>query len=400
MNGTSRQHIHSLLKKKTDFLIETPNAKTFKESAAQQSCRRTKQHDGAADFHWSERPEPHRKRNAEINKKYGKQIRALGLQDVDRNLKYVTIFNMTIPLAICAGVMTFCQKHQDDVDMYWTCWGVWTVGLWLAGIAAHSIFLAVHEVSHMHAFRQPFHNDLLNMFVQLPLVLPYAMAFKDYHMDHHRFQGWDGIDTDIPTAFECKLFQSTLGKLFFVTNQILFYAVRPMLVVQKKFTLKYLLNWTIQLTFNYLWYTIFGIQGVLFLLLSVWAAGSWNPVAGHFISEHYVFDPEGNQETYSYYGFWNIISYNVGCHNEHHDFPGVPGSKLPELRKIAPEYYESLKQTPSWFGTMIQFIRDPSVGSWSRVKREKDAYKRHAKGDVMLPTSSIADAVYPEPTLS
>jgi len=76
-------------------------------------------------------------------------------------------------------------------------------------------------------------------------------------------------------------------------------------------------------------------------------------------------------ETYSYYGTLNFFTYNVGLHNEHHDFPAIPWTRLPKLREIAKEFYEPLPTHKSWSYVIFQFITDPNVSLWSRVKRDQ-----------------------------
>jgi sphingolipid delta-4 desaturase len=93
-----------------------------------------------------------------------------------------------------------------------------------------------------------------------------------------------------------------------------------------------IVNWIICLSFDAAIVYFLGVNALLYMLLSTFFAGSIHPTAGHFIAEHYVF--EGNVETYSYYGPLNMLAYNVGYHNEHHDFPNIPWSRLPEVAKI------------------------------------------------------------------
>ena len=42
-----------------------------------------------------------------------------------------------------------------------------------------------------------------------------ARLLKKYHIEHHKFLGQDGIDTDLPTRIELILLNNVLGKVFF-----------------------------------------------------------------------------------------------------------------------------------------------------------------------------------------
>jgi sphingolipid delta-4 desaturase len=111
-----------------------------------------------------------------------------------------------------------------------------------------------------------------------------------------------------------------------------------------------------------------GFKSIIYLLLGTVFGGGLHPMAGHLISEHYMFVK--GQETYSYYGSMNKLTYNVGYHNEHHDFPQIPQTRLPELQKIAPEFYLTLKHHTSWCYVIWAFLTDPEVGPWTRMKRK------------------------------
>ena len=149
--------------------------------------------------------------------------------------------------------------------------------------------------------------------------------------------------------------------------QPLFYAFRPLVVRPTSPSLLEFVNVVIQMSFNVFVAYYFGGKTLVYLVVGSLLAMGIHPVAGHFISEHYMFHK--GYETYSYYGPLNWITFNVGYHNEHHDFPAVPGSRLPQVKAIAPEYYENLPHHDSWVKVLYDFITDPSIGPYARIRR-------------------------------
>ena len=61
----------------------------------------------------------------------------------------------------------------------------------------------------------------------------------------------------------------------------------------------------------------------------------------------------------------------TGYHNEHHDFPNIPGSRLYKVKEIAPEFYDNLPSHDSWFRVYWDYLFREDVNPFNRVKREK-----------------------------
>src|SRR5581483_11922729 len=147
----------------------------------------------------------------------------------------------------------------------------------------------VHDISHNHAFGHSYllANKLLGIFANLPTGLPIFASFKKYHVNHHRYLGYDEIDPDIPSYFETNLFKTTFTKMIWVFLQPFFYISRPLLLNPKHPTFLELINFSTQLATNYLVGVYLGWHIVAYMIFSTLICCGLHPVAGHFISEHY-----------------------------------------------------------------------------------------------------------------
>ncbi|XP_055589517.1 sphingolipid delta(4)-desaturase DES1-like [Uranotaenia lowii] len=308
------------------------------------------------DFEWVYDDQPHIGRRDAMLKKYPEIKKLYG---VDPRFKYI-VSGMVLTQILMLYVMQ---------DQSWKM--ILLVAYCFGGVINHSLMLANHEISHNMAFGygRPLANRYFGMWCNLPIGFPMSVSFKKYHTLHHRFLANERYDPDVPSILEAKLFCNTFGKFIWLILQPLFYAIRPLFVNPLPVERLEVINTIVQLVFNALVVQFFGWRMLAYLMLGSFLAMGVHPVAGHFIAEHYMYAK--GFETYSYYGPFNWITFNVGYHNEHHDFPNIPGSRLPELRKIAPEFYETMPHHTSWVRVMYDFVMDPAIGPYARIKRRQ-----------------------------
>lgn len=320
-----------------------------------------------SDFRYSAEPEPHKLRTKQI----------LASNPEVRNLIGKNPLTIIPLLGIVFGMIAISYFLKDSP---W--WLIIVVAYCVGAFANHALFVMIHECSHNLLFKGKTLNYLASITANLPHILPSAISFTRYHRMHHVHQGNHDLDADLPDFWEARIF----GNNFF--SKALWLLLFPIFQVRRTFRLKnikpvdgwIITNWVLQFAFDVAIWVFIGPKALFFMLISFFFSVGLHPLGARWIQEHYLVLDE-NQETYSYYGPLNIFAFNVGFHNEHHDFPSVPWNKLPELKSKAPGFYDTLKSHQSWTRLFFRFLFDKNITLHSRILRDEKAKEKTIRID-------------------
>ncbi|CAG8723489.1 14343_t:CDS:2 [Dentiscutata erythropus] len=308
--------------------------------------------------------EPHMKRRITILSQYP-EIKSLYGHDT-----------ITIYIAIIGVIIQVTAAYLFGRWLVSWNFTMFVVSLILGGTMTQIYSIIIHETTHNLAAKTEFQNRIVGLVANISLPIPIAMSFRRHHLEHHAFQGVEELDPDLPSKWEKKFGYSTKLKLLWLLVHPIIYPLRNISMFKNLRQWEYV-NFVFTLFTDIIIYYHCGYRGLLYLFMSLWFGFSVHPVAARYIQEHYTFDD--GQETYSYYGSFNRIFMNIGYHTEHHDFTNIPWTRLPEVHKIADEYYENLAYHTSWFMVLWNFVTLRQFGLQSRVKRSIEAHKRGRK---------------------
>ena len=313
-------------------------------------------------FEFSSSREPHRARTQAI----------LTEHPAVRDLIGKNRYSFLIIVALVAGQFALAWSLQSAP---W--WAMLSVAYLAGAFVDHALFVMIHECAHNLIFRNRVANMFSGMLANLPLTLPSSVSFQRYHLRHHAFQGVYELDADLPSEWEARLVgRSPLAKALWL-------AVYPALLVTRALRLKevrivdvwLLINLATVLAADGLAYWFWGPKALIYLFGSFVFSVGLHPVGARWIQEHYLV--HSPQETYSYYGLLNRVAFNVGYHNEHHDFPSIPWSRLPAVRSLAARQYDSLVAHRSWTRLMLRFLFDRQLLLFSRMTRKYPGHVPH-----------------------
>lgn len=268
---------------------------------------------------------------------------------------------------------------------------------WLMLLAAYvvgpwttvNLFYLGHECQHGLVFRRTWLNRVLYTLTTLPMCLSAHHTWWIDHAVHHNDMGspkdfltrrrtvflasrrfspmllpWG------PLMVPMQLVRSALGLVVYLAG-LCVGRVEPSRTVLAILAESHLISGYRRASVVY-WAVIYPAL-CLAMLGALFAWGGWMPVLylilsagfltgfahpwmfGLILGNAHFHGHTHYQPTSSYYHWLNWLTLHHGLHTEHHDLAGVPWSRLPRVRQIAPEFYDDLLPIASYVGLAWKF---------------------------------------------
>lgn len=264
------------------------------------------------DFARDDMDEPHLKRKHALLLKNPQIVKLYG---TDISTFYIATWINLVQLGLA--------YYFGQIGVHWTVYVL--VAYFIGGTATGMVGVIIHEACHNLVTGSSVMDRMIGLYTNIVLPVPISQSFRRYHIEHHTWQGVEGMDPDLPLDWEKNLIRgNTFKKILWILIYPVMYVVRGLVMQQQRGHTPNkweIINVGFSICMDIIIVHVCGWKGLAYLVLSLWFGYSLHPGAAHFIQEHYTFDD--GQETYSYYGVLNIPFMNIGYHNEHHDFQKV-----------------------------------------------------------------------------
>ncbi len=274
---------------------------------------------------------------------------------------------------------------------------------WLFTVTSLPMFMPGHHTwwieHHVH------HNDLGAKKDFVKRRRSTLLAFKDNIFGHTVAKRWRPFVSWITTPLfwpiaifmlVMQVFRAGVGLLFYLFGDLCRGTIRPSDATVAVLADQHLVSgyekyglrlWAVAYPLVHLSLfaviaVVFGWKPIVYFLVSALFMTGWlHPMMfGLILSNSHFHGHRVYQPSSSYYGWLNRITFNFGLHTEHHDLEAIPWSMLPRVRKIAPEFYDSLVQTPSYARLAMQFAFGDREDFDNEEHRNVAMFEQQTKG--------------------
>ena len=218
----------------------------------------------------------------------------------------------------------------------------WTIRCIILPIIMHSIAMNIHDIGHYNIVRSASLTHILLCMCSTIFIVP-IKTYQLLHQHHHAYTGTVKDPENISSPF-LKYFVFVCQPLAIVVSNLI-YAPSIMIHTIQRSWKCVLIDFLLTICGIWCRFTVFGAEEICWYYFMLAMSFGPHPVNARSIREHDLAIRYGQPTMSSYSTMYKIMTSNACQHVEHHDFKNIPHSRMDELNKLAPEFYQELYAT-------------------------------------------------------